>query len=51
MHENILSWNITNWVTVVLMAAIIFVLLKMGMKYFAPVKAASFVEADQNTDA
>lgn len=31
--ENILSWNVTNWITVVLMAAIMFFALGLVQKY------------------
>ena len=31
--DNILSWNFANWVTVVLMAAIMFFLLGLLQKY------------------
>jgi hypothetical protein len=34
MNENILTWNVTNWVTVILMAAIGFALLGMGAKLY-----------------
>lgn len=30
----ILTWNVTNWVTIVLMAAIGFGLLGLGQKYY-----------------
>lgn len=32
MDGTILSWNFTNWITVVLMAAVGFALLGVGMK-------------------
>jgi len=32
-EDNILSWNFANWVTVVLMAAIMFFLLGIVQKY------------------
>lgn len=32
MDETILSWNVTNWVTIVLMAAVGFALLGLAMK-------------------
>jgi hypothetical protein len=31
--ENIISWNFANWITVVLMAAIMFALLGIAQKY------------------
>lgn len=33
MDENILSWNFANWITVVLMALIMFFLLGIVQKY------------------
>jgi hypothetical protein len=35
MEENIISWNVTNWITVVLMAAIGFFLLGLIQKAVA----------------
>jgi hypothetical protein len=32
-NENILSWNVTNWITVVLMAGIAFFLLGLIQKW------------------
>ena len=32
--ENIITWNATNWLTIVLMAAIGFAILGMAQKYF-----------------
>lgn len=34
MAENVLTWNVTNWITVILMAAIGFFLLGLGMKWY-----------------
>lgn len=45
MNENIITWNVTNWVTIVLMAALGFMIIavltsvargKMGMAAPAP---------------
>lgn len=33
MNENIIAWNVTNWVTVILMAAIGFFILGSLMKW------------------
>ena len=33
MNENILAWNVTNWITVILMAAIGFFLLGLLLKW------------------
>ena len=33
MNENIIAWNVTNWVTVVLMAAVAFFLLGVILKW------------------
>lgn len=33
MNENIIAWNVTNWVTVILMAAIGFFVLGSLMKW------------------
>jgi hypothetical protein len=30
MNDNIITWNVTNWITVILMAAIGFALLGLG---------------------
>jgi hypothetical protein len=34
MNENILTWNVTNWITVILMAAIGFALIGVGTKFY-----------------
>lgn len=34
MNENILTWNVTNWITVVLMAAVGFMILTVIAKGF-----------------
>ncbi len=34
MQENILTWNVTNWITVILMAAIGFALLGIAQKLY-----------------
>jgi predicted negative regulator of RcsB-dependent stress response len=34
MNENILTWNVENWITVILMAAIGFMLLGLGQKWW-----------------
>lgn len=39
MDESILTWNVTNWITVILMAAIGFALLGLGQKLYASRKA------------
>jgi hypothetical protein len=33
MNENIIAWNVTNWITVILMAAIGFFLLGVAQKW------------------
>ena len=33
MNENIITWNVTNWVTVILMAAIGFFLVGLVLKW------------------
>jgi hypothetical protein len=35
MNDNIITWNVTNWITVVLMAGIGFFLLKLAKSKFA----------------
>jgi hypothetical protein len=35
VKENIIAWNVANWVTVILMAAIGFSLLGLGQKFIA----------------
>jgi predicted cobalt transporter CbtA len=35
MDENIITWNVTNWITVVLMVAIGFTLLGFAQNYWA----------------
>jgi len=37
--ENILDWNVTNWVTVILMAAVGFFLLGLLQKWYAQKQA------------
>jgi hypothetical protein len=34
MDENLITWNVPNWITVILMAAIGFWLLKLGQKFY-----------------
>lgn len=34
MNENILTWNVANWISVVLMAAIGFALVGVGIKLY-----------------
>lgn len=41
MNENILTWNITNWITVVLMAAVGFAVLGFVQSYVAKKNAAA----------
>jgi hypothetical protein len=45
---NIIAWNVTNWVTVILMASVGFFIFGIGLKYYQsktgggqPSKAAS----------
>jgi hypothetical protein len=33
MNENIITWNVTNWITVILMAAIGFFLIGVVLKW------------------
>lgn len=33
MQETFISWNVTNWITIVLMAAIGFALLAVAQKF------------------
>ena len=39
--ENILTWNVSNWITVVLMAAVAFGILAFAQKYIAAKKASA----------
>ena len=41
MNENILAWNVTNWVTVILMAAIGFFLVGLALKWKQSKSSAS----------
>lgn len=41
MNENILTWNVENWVTVILMGATFFFLLGLGQKYVQSRKPAA----------
>lgn len=34
MNGTILTWNVTNWITVILMAAVGYMLIGLGMKYY-----------------
>lgn len=38
--ENIITWNVSNWITIILMASIGFALLAVIQKYVAAKKAA-----------
>lgn len=40
LDENIVTWNVTNWITVVLMVAIAFCLLGFVQNYWAKRQAA-----------
>jgi hypothetical protein len=44
MEENILTWNVANWITVILMAAIGFGLLGLAQKLYK-----SKVQANENS--
>jgi hypothetical protein len=33
MNENIIAWNVTNWVTVIIMAAVGFFIIGAGLKW------------------
>lgn len=46
MNENIISWNVTNWVTVILMAAIGFFILGTVLKW----KQSKTVKMNAPTD-
>jgi hypothetical protein len=38
--ENIVTWNVTNWITIVLMAAVGLGILAVAQKFIAAKKAA-----------
>jgi hypothetical protein len=40
MEETILTWNVTNWITVILMAALGFLLLAVVAQFFHAGKSA-----------
>lgn len=40
-EETVLTWNVSNWVTVVLMATIGFFLLGLAQKYYQQKNAAA----------
>jgi hypothetical protein len=50
MDENIIAWNVTNWVTVILMAAIGFFLLGLALKWKQS-KSAPVVGSTNTTQA
>lgn len=41
MEENLITWNVANWITVILMAAIGFALLGLGKKFIAQHQAST----------
>lgn len=41
MSENIITWNIPNWITVILMAGIGFFALSLAQKAFAAKQSGS----------
>jgi hypothetical protein len=41
MEETILTWNVTNWITVVIMAALGFLLLALVAQVFHKVRGTS----------
>ena len=34
LNESIISWNVPNWITVILMAALGYMLIKLGQKLY-----------------
>jgi hypothetical protein len=40
LDENIVSWNVTNWITVVLMVAIGFTVVGFAQRWWAAKQAA-----------
>jgi predicted negative regulator of RcsB-dependent stress response len=38
--ENIVTWNVTNWITIVLMVLIGFLILGVGQRWWAARQAA-----------
>jgi len=49
MNENIIAWNVTNWVTVILMAAIGFFLVGIGLKWWSNRKGQNAPVGSINT--
>jgi len=45
LDENIITWNVTNWITVVLMVAIGFVLLGFAQNWWAAKHSTQLVAA------
>jgi predicted negative regulator of RcsB-dependent stress response len=45
MNENILTWNVENWITVILMAAIGFFLVGLAQKWWQSHHAAGNTNA------
>lgn len=41
MGENLITWNVANWITVILMAAIGFAILGLVKKYYESRQAAA----------
>lgn len=41
MEENLITWNVANWITVILMAAIGFALLGLAKKLYAQHQASN----------
>jgi hypothetical protein len=46
MDENILAWNVTNWVTVILMASIGFFLVGIAMKWLQAKRSGPAITAN-----
>lgn len=44
-EETIISWNVANWVTIILMAAVGFALLGLGMKLYSNRKGKATTDA------
>ena len=49
MQETILTWNVTNWITVVLMAALGFLLLALVAQVFHRATGGKFAAANSNS--
>lgn len=51
MEETILTWNVTNWITVVIMAALGFLLLALVAQFFHKATGGKFASSNSGNNS